>query len=100
MQSQYVVMLFPTPWIFFSPFLLKIKRIVLDILTLCSESQHDETLLYDHRLQSTNQQPAEVKISILSQNFYSHFQQLSEVDLSILSQHLHFHFQQLFEVKF
>ena len=76
MQSQYVVMLFPTPWIFFSPFLLKIKRIVLDILTLCSESQHDETLLYDHRLQSTNQQPAEVKISILSQNFYSHFQQL------------------------
>ena len=69
-------------------------------LILFSESQHDETLLYDHRLQSTDQQPAEVKISILSQKFYSHFQQLSEVDLSILSQHLHFHFQQLFEVKF
>ena len=30
MQSQYVVMLFPTPWIFFSPFLLKMKRVVMD----------------------------------------------------------------------
>ena len=70
-------------------------------LVLFSESQHDETLLHDHRLQSTNQQPAEVEISILSQNFHSHFQQLSdEVDLSISSQHIYFHWQQLFEVKF
>ena len=64
-----------------------------------SESQHDETLLHDRRLQSTNQQPAEVETT-LSQNFHSHFQDLSEVELSILSQHLYFHCQQLFEVKF
>ena len=101
MQSQYVVMLFPSPWIFFFSFSFENETDSAGYLVLFSESQHDETLLYDHRLQSTDQQPAEVEISILSQNFHSHFQQLSDdVDLSISSQHLYFQCQQLFEVKF
>ena len=99
MQSQYVVMLFPSPWIFFH-FPFENETDSAGYLILFSESQHDETLLHDHRLQSTNQQPTEVEISILSQNFHSHFQELSEVQLSILSQHLYFHCQQLLEVKF
>ena len=83
MQSQYVVMLFPSPWIFFFSFSFENETDSAGYLVLFSESQHDETLLHDHRLQSTNQQPAEVEISILSQNFHSHFQDLSSVRTSI-----------------
>ena len=96
-----MAMLFPSPWIFFFSSSFENETDSAGYLVLFSESQHDETLLHDHRLQSTNQQPAEVEISILSQNLRSHFQQLSdEVDLSISSQHTYFHCQQLFEVKF